>query len=89
MTRHKARARGQVARIATLFCDDTILRALGRMQRLGLSAMRVIEPKRGVELGEVTQEELYRGWARGPLATLKELFKARDTSGLLPRRVPA
>lgn len=67
----------EVAQAVTLFAEDTVLSALGLMQRHGLSRLPVVDDERGELLGEVTEGELRRLWKVAPLLCMSEVLTAR------------
>lgn len=60
-----------------LFENDTVLSALGLMQRHGISELPVVDQSQGELLGSVTEEELFSLWGKAPLTRMCELLSAR------------
>lgn len=77
---------GAVAAV-TLFKQDTVLSALGVMQRLGCAQLPVRDQS-GVHVGDVTEEELYRWWARAPLTRIGKVLEARWSGDVPAPRLP-
>lgn len=64
----------------TLFPSDTVLGALQMMGRYGLSVLPVVDEARGELLGEVSEDELRRLYARLPLARMAEILTVKVLS---------
>lgn len=69
-----------ISRAITLFPSDTVLGALQVMGRYGLSVLPVVDEARGELLGEVTEDELRRLFARLPLARMAEILTVKVLS---------
>jgi CBS domain-containing protein len=64
----------------TLFPSDTVLSALQVMSRYGLGVLPVVDEARGELLGEVSEDELRRLYARLPLARMAEILTVKVLS---------
>lgn len=76
---------GEAGPAVTLFTTDTVLAALGLMQRVGITQLPVRDASGGY-MGDVSEEELYRWWARAPLTRLAKVLDARLRGDAPPER---
>ncbi len=76
MAAGRAAAVGRELTEGTFLSEDTVLRAMDQMQRLGLDRIEVVSPD-GEPLGALGESEIYRAWSLDPLARLSDLVEPR------------